>query len=174
MTRFPAKRKHRGWPTSRFGGVFNFLVKKLRHEGDPRAFDSAPLGSAGLPGTSKAHPTSSALNLLRGVAVRLWVKPGGTHILRVLESPAMVTVEEAIVALSKLLDEAQAFSSHYRSPMFSEQLELWSKRAEAKLRQWGLLEEAGRFGSAREDGNFHDRQDFCTASCKRGRGSLRL
>jgi predicted nucleotide-binding protein len=78
----------------------------------------------------------------------------------VLESPAMAKVEEAITALDKLLAEAQDLSKEYRAPLFEERLERWSKRAEAKLREWGgLLDEARRFGDARGDENLR-RQEY--------------
>lgn len=72
----------------------------------------------------------------------------------------MVTVEEAIVALGKLLDEGEALLNTYRSPLFGEQRQLWSKRAEAKLREWGFLEEAGRFRNAEGNRNLPGERYF--------------
>jgi len=60
-----------------------------------------------------------------------------------------ITSEDAITALGKLLDEAETMSSQYRSPMFQEQLKLWTKRSQARLRDWGLHEEATRLETAR-------------------------
>jgi|SRR5271156_3145744 len=61
----------------------------------------------------------------------------------------MTTVAEAIATLDRLLDEGEALLQAYRSPLFGKRRELWSKRAEVKLREWGLTEEAGRFRNAR-------------------------
>lgn len=57
----------------------------------------------------------------------------------------MATVEEAIAALDKLCDEARTLSNEWHSSLFPDKFELWSKRAEAKVREWGLVDEAHRF-----------------------------
>jgi predicted nucleotide-binding protein len=88
-------------------------------------------------------------------------KPSGAHIPRMLESPAMATVDQAISSLSQLLDEAKALRENYRDPIFKEQLELWSKRVAATLREWGLPEEVDRFWRASADkATAYDRQMY--------------
>jgi hypothetical protein len=49
---------------------------------------------------------------------------------------------EAISVLSKLLEEAETLSNDFRARIFKEQLQHWTKRGGAKLREWGLNEEA--------------------------------
>lgn len=64
----------------------------------------------------------------------------------------MATVEETITALDELIDEAQTLGHEYRTPLFTEKLEFWTKRASTKLRQWGFLQEAERFSRAEGEG----------------------
>jgi predicted nucleotide-binding protein len=59
-----------------------------------------------------------------------------------------ITPEEADRVLGALLDEAQSLSSHYRDSIFKENLQQWTKRAEATLRAWGLSDEARRLANA--------------------------
>jgi len=71
--------------------------------------------------------------------------------------PSMATVEEAITALGRLIEEADQLLPYYRAPDFEEKLTFWTKRGRAQLRDWGLHEESERFNVARGSRQTYDR-----------------
>jgi predicted nucleotide-binding protein len=72
-----------------------------------------------------------------------------------------LALENAITVLEELLKEGDERSSHFRSPLFEEWLELWTRRTDTKLRELGLSEAASRFMKASASAPFtRDRQGY--------------
>jgi predicted nucleotide-binding protein len=78
----------------------------------------------------------------------------------------MATNKEAIVALGKLIEEANRLLPYYRTPQFREKLTLWTQRGSAQLSEWNLSDVADRFGRARGDSLVGDTADYLNGTLR--------